>query len=480
MIEQTNDKFWENAQAKFYSQTLIEARKANSQYFTPTIIAKAMMGLLKQYNPKTLLDPSIGHGILAGFTSEVPSIEKIVGLDIDKFLVKFAKENLKDLSAQIEVLKEDFLNYETDLKFDAVICNPPYSIYKSNPVPPETLKEFSSFIGERLAPTTNIYNIFYLKSLQLLSENGIAVFIIPSEFFGTDYGISLKKYFLREKVLRSIYFFDHDIALFEGAITSSCICVFSKNKNEKIQFGRAVLNKDELDLSACKEIEISNLSAEEKWYNLIHDFKEIQGTELGNFCRVSRGIATGDNDFFIFNKTKIKESGIPIKYFRPIVTKSLQISSDTVSFTKAHFEKLVEQDEKIYLLDIDEQALIESPEVQNYISYGELLGVHLKYLPSKRKPWFKAEKAKIPDFFIGTFSRGEVKFVLNEAGVDHLTCFHGGYLKEKSYNIKPASIVDFFNSSSGQEALNRNVRKLGSGLSKLEPRDVEKAKFVLQ
>src|SRR5659263_68511 len=94
--------------------------------------------------------------------------------------------------------------------FDAVIGNPPY-------IRIQNLKEFAprevEFYKRRYVSASkgnyDIYVLFVERGLSLLNQAGRLGYILPSKFFATDYGASLRGLLAREKVVGEVIDFGH-------------------------------------------------------------------------------------------------------------------------------------------------------------------------------------------------------------------------------------------------------------------------------
>ena len=63
-----------------------------------------------------------------------------------------------------------------------------------------------------------------------LAENGLAVWLIPSEFMDVNYGDEVKRYMLDHVALMQIHRFCPSDVQFEDALVSSAVVVFEKRK----------------------------------------------------------------------------------------------------------------------------------------------------------------------------------------------------------------------------------------------------------
>ena len=68
----------------------------------------------------------------------------------------------------LNIYTEDFLKFETDIKFDLIVANPPYAKLDAN--------------GKRTAKNHNLIGLFINKSLELLKEKGLLLYITPDNW----------------------------------------------------------------------------------------------------------------------------------------------------------------------------------------------------------------------------------------------------------------------------------------------------------
>ena len=160
-------------------------KKNNGIYFTPPSCVNDNLTLLQPYIKKIInvLEPSCGsceyitalhklfpHLVITGIEYNDTIYQSILQLNNDK----------------INIQNIDYLNYNTDDKYDLIIGNPPYFVMKKEDVD----KSYHTFFEGR----PNIFILFIIKSIQLLKDDGILSFILPKNFLNCLYYDKTRKY----------------------------------------------------------------------------------------------------------------------------------------------------------------------------------------------------------------------------------------------------------------------------------------------
>lgn len=150
-----------------------EIKKKEGIFFTPPKTVSRHLTLLEPYfkTIKTVLEPCCGSGeFIRGLHQKYPQI-KITGIEKNPTIVS----SIGDLSGpNIDIMEDDFLNHQFSNLFDLIIGNPPFFVIRKKEVPEEY---YPFFIGR-----PNIFILFILKSLSLLTESGILSFVLPKNF----------------------------------------------------------------------------------------------------------------------------------------------------------------------------------------------------------------------------------------------------------------------------------------------------------
>ncbi|GAA4292978.1 hypothetical protein GCM10023161_40830 [Mycobacterium paraffinicum] len=189
---------------------------------------------------------------------------------------------------------------------------------------------------------------------------------------------------------------------------------------------------------------------------------------MRDYSVVRRGVATGANEFFILNRTKVTENRIPA---RRLLRLARRISAFGDRLDDKAFEAQ-EESEKRWLLNVTVRHRTEGSAVDSYLSRGEAAGFDSRFLCAQRKSaWYDlSHDLVVPDVIIGPMTRGAVRVVENLAGCAIANNLYGWRWHEEVPPSVRRRILRWLRSDSGQGALLRLARQQGDGLIKLEPR----------
>ncbi|MBR1853700.1 MAG: N-6 DNA methylase [Lachnospiraceae bacterium] len=449
--------------------------KAFGQYFTQDEVADFMC-LWACKDAHNVLDPAVGNSVfLLKAREHYPECD-LHGYEIDPKILAFFGNPTKAVISNADYLLNDW-----DLKYDAIVCNPPYNRFQSVSNREGILETIRLHTGIRYSAYTNLYILFLIKSIYQLSNSGRLAYIIPTEFLNSRYGTPIKAKLLADHLLRAIINFEHDKELFYHATTTCCILLLDRSPKEKVLFYNLSSVSALKDLTVGQKTEHSisipydKLDPKEKWRSyLFHEEKNEYAnlTDIANFCRVSRGIATGANEFFCMSESKIRRNKIPMEAVTRCICRSADVKKTI--FTEDDFNVLAEADKTVYLLNI---SVEHAENIDSYIAKGEAEGIHKKHLPAHRHPWYTMEKKPIAPIWVSSACRDGMKFVRNLAHVNSLTTFHSLFVKEeyeKDINI----IFCYFLTPIAQRIIRDNRKELGNGLEKFQPGDLNHAKML--
>jgi len=467
-------------------------RNKLGQFSTPGLLANDILAhaiALFPHNQRvSFLDPAIGTGsFYSALCQSIPPdrIDDALGFEIDSHYHRPAAQLWA--GSDLTIINRDFTKEFPVPRFNLIICNPPYVRHHHLDSSDKERMQRMSFrtSGMKLSGLTGLYCYFLGISHAWMQDDGIGGWLIPSEFMDVNYGRALKNYLLNEVTLLRIHRFDPNDTQFPDALVSSAVVFFKKSKpleNHTIVFSYGGnLHQPRL----LSDISSRELTDETKWTRFPTAKVRIKTKypKISDFFQIKRGIATGDNKFFIMNRDQISERRLPMEAFRPILPSPRYLPCNEVLSDPTGMPMLERQlfvlDTKLPLFEIEENH----PHLFNYLEQAETGGTLDRYICRHRRPWY-SQDARPPAPIVCTYlGRSDAKggrpfrFILNNSKATvanvYLAMYPVGFLA-RSLKRNPSLIRDVW------EALNAlqpyqlldEGRVYGGGLHKLEPSEL--------
>lgn len=209
------------------------AGKKAGEFYTPqevsTILAKIVTtGKTKL---KSVYDPTCGSGsLLLRVAREVKDVGKFYGQEMNRTTYNLARMNmiLHDVHySRFDIQQEDTLTHpqHLDLKFEAVVANPPFSAEWSASTLFMSDDRFSPY--GRLAPGSKADFAFVQHMIHHLADNGTMAVVLPHGvlFRGGAEG-HIRQYLIERNYLDAVIGLPANI--FYGTSIPTCILVFKK------------------------------------------------------------------------------------------------------------------------------------------------------------------------------------------------------------------------------------------------------------
>lgn len=232
-----------------------------------------------------------------------------------------------------------------------------------------------------------------------------------------------------------------------------------------------------------RAVPYNQLNAKKKWHIYYQErlLTEHLQTQTGlsmeklstfdRFIKVKRGLATGANEFFLFNRTKKEQLQLKDEFFVPVIPRANLVSLPIL--TTQHFNKLAADNASVFLLNAPD--VVTDPTLQRYLDSGVKQNIHRRYLTRHRSPWYALERREVAPIFMSVFNRGTINVVRNEAQIYNLTTFHSIFVLDES---QTDLIFAYLLTPLAKDIILQNRREYGGGLEKLEPLDINHAACV--
>lgn len=477
------------AQKKFDQAQDNDQRNRQGQFATPPALANDIVSaVLNELDPSELrairfLEPSIGSGAffsaLLHASENLPGIEIISanGVDVDAQLLDIANE-IWSKRGLVCMHGSVFEISGLDRISNLIITNPPYSRHHhlSQEMKAELKQQLLSSTGVEISGLAGLHCYIMASAHKWLEEGGVSAWLVPQEILDVGYGKELKRILFQEHNIIRIHSFGNKNSLFDDASVTSIVVLLRKKttpsrENQSIRFTvGSMANPTEQH-----QVDVEIDDCDSRWSPVFADGNfgnsEIEnGKPLSDYLTAKRGVATGNNSFFIKTLREWKARGIDEAFLTPIMPPPRNFSETVLSSEFSGSEEFP------MLLSVDANSIesVNSSEVASYLQRGLDDGVADGYLCKKRDVWFKQESREAPDFFLTYIGRKSKKnqqmfrFIRNDGNAICSNNYIMLYLKNKG---DKDMMWDWLRSLTDME-LHRCAREYGDGMRKLEPSEV--------
>ncbi len=483
-----------NIQQDLDGKKTLKERNFLGQFSTPPTLARQIVSascqLLDKHARIRFLDPAFGTGAFySALLSEVKGhiIDFSEGYEIDPHYGIPTKAFWSDFSLNL-VLK-DFTKClppsNENEKFNFLICNPPYVRHHHISMEEKKrLQGLSAEMGLKVDGLTGFYCHYMLITQKWLQKNAISAWLIPSEFMDVNYGQTIKSYLLDKVRLLRIHRFDPSEVQFQDALVSSAIVWLqnappTSNHEVIFSFGGSISAP-----KISRNIPENVLRAERKWTRF--PVKESRSNKariaLSELFSIKRGIATGDNNFFVLNAERAKAIGVPKRFLTPILPSPRFLAEIEIQGDSSGNPKI---ESPLFLLncnlpasDIQEKF----PALYQYLESGRKT-VGEGYLCKSRKAWYFQEVRTPPPIlctYIGRtneFGKAPFRFILNESNAiatNSYLLLYPTHALERFIRKDPRIVRKLWEGlkSLPPSSLLDEGRVYGGGMHKLEPKEL--------
>ena len=470
-------------------------RNRMGQFATPTELAAGILrhaaAQLGESEKIRFIDPAIGTGSFYSAFLNVfvkDRVDAAAGYEIDPYYGAPAADLWR--ATGLDMRLEDFTQAEPppeSERFNLLICNPPYVRHHhiGNGEKQRLKMRAYTSCGAKMSGLAGLYCYFLGLSHAWMAAGGLAGWLIPSEFMDVNYGASIKRYLLDRVTLLHIHRFDPNDVQFADALVSSAVVWFRKQAPQaghevRFSYGGS-LERPKLE----RLMPVETLRRDPKWtrYPVKEGFEEVDTPVLGDFFTIKRGLATGNNRYFILSAEEIERRKLPFSAFRPILPSPRYLPENEVS-SDENGNPVLER--RLFLLNChlqEEQIRRKYPALGAYLEEGKAQGIAERYLCRHRTPWY-GQEARPPAPFVCTYlGRSDTKngrpfrFILNHSQATaanvYLMLYPKGPLARvlEDNPILKRPLWEFLNAISPQVML-AGGRVYGGGLHKLEPREL--------
>lgn len=208
------------AEADYAAQAAPDHRKALGQFFTPPRLAALMADWVAGAQPRIILDPAMGAGVLTRAAQARCPDAQVVAYERDAAILRAAE------AGQAQVRHENFLRAGWE-EYDGVVMNPPYIRHRELRDHGALRAEIGARAGYVLPKSANLYVDFVVKAACQLRRGGRGAFLIPGEWMGANFARGFKQFLLGPGGLQQVVLFSQR-HVFDDALTTASILLVQR------------------------------------------------------------------------------------------------------------------------------------------------------------------------------------------------------------------------------------------------------------
>jgi hypothetical protein len=295
----------------------------------------------------------------------------------------------------------------------------------------------------------------------------------------------VKEYLLDKVHLLRIHRYDPASSMFDDALVSSAVVWFSNEKVPEDYPVEFTYGGTVEEPALAKTVWRTELRKERKWTRFPeHEVRQqgLRQTKIKDAFIVKRGIATGDNSFFILDKKRIEAFGLRRDYLVPILPSPRHLDATEI-FANECGDPIVEN--PLYLINCDlPERQIETmyPELLDYLKTGNDT-VANRYLCKTKKHWYQQEQRESAPILCTYMGRGNridrapFRFILNHSRAIATNSYLMLYPRDEyktALQRNPQLLKGLWQTLNDlpSDFLTTEGRVYGGGLKKIEPKEL--------
>ncbi len=432
-------------------------QKLRGAYYTPSDLARMMVGFATQRSFSSVLEPCCGDGVFIDCLLEqgIQNQTAITAVEIEPDEVAKVSEKYSD-NPRVQVLCEDFFDFykrQDGSKYDLILGNPPYIRYQYLT---EKQRAIQSDIlishGMRANKLINAWVAFLVACVHMLSDTGMIAFVIPAEILQVAYAEDLRLYLANN--LDSLTLITFKQLVFSNIEQEVLVLMGEKSSGNK---GIRIIEMEDLEDLHKHDVDDYQFGelqhVKEKWtkYFVSSDMEVLQNIRNDNrfisfsdYGIINVGITTGNNKFFSIDESIEKEYGLS-DVTLPLIGRSSHAHG--IYFTESDWKQNRKAGKRAMLIKFPDTPFEEYPESYvRYIHYGEENNEHTGYKCSIRDRWYIVPSVWVPDAFFLRRNNLYPKFVLNACGAVSTDTMHR--MKFNDGIIADDVLLSYYNSVS--------------------------------
>lgn len=448
-------------------------RRRLGTFFTPPSVVEYMLDLAEEVLPlpASVIDPGAGVGAFSLAAKRRWPDAQVTAVDLN--LVTLGLLAARP-AAELRVVLNNYLEWAVQGELPATprlwIGNPPYTRHQE--LSAEVKKVAQASAGDLVkSGLAGLSAYFLAATIRAMAPGDALCFLLPGSWVDTRYGRPLRES-LRTQEKRLVRFagFSSADEVFPGTRVTAMVVLVGPERGEVQPWTTSTIRIEATDIGRTKPVSRDRSTAGVPelggWLWPRGHPAHSDTVELRTVARIRRGVATGANEWFLL--TQAQRDKLPPAVTVRAVRRLRGVAAD--HFDLASHEALAQAGERCWLLRVEDEAeRLSDAALSTWLEAAKEAGVSDRYLASHREPWYRLESVDPPSLMLSPMGKRRMGVVINEAQAVPSNALYGLYFEDPGV---AHAVGHWLASEMGQTALFEHARAYGSGLFKLEPKEV--------
>lgn len=454
------------------SRSQLERRRIG-QFLTPLPVVRHMVQAAVGASTTIAVDAGCGSGRFALEVARSHPQIPVSAIDLDPLATIVTRANVAVLGIKnVRVIQEDFLTWEPPPRTGsaAFLSNPPYVRHHDLP---SSVKLWGAkaarALGHSASSLSGLHAYFLLAAAIKSRDGDRGCFITSSEWLDVGYGSLMRSLLANGLGLELLELIDARHRTFDDAMTTSVVTTFERGHTGGA-FGLVVESVEDLitDAVVRHALDRDQLQVAPTWSRILLRTldRDASHIELGRYARVSRGLVTGANGYFVMTQADAAARGLE-RWVEPVISSAREVQTAfrggvidmaTLRCLLVAPREIPDDDDHRPLLD--------------YLKLGAREGHDRGYIASRRRPWWYLGRLPRPTVVATYMTRTGPVFLRNEHRLPILNVAHGLYPHRPMTESELHGLVAVLNREAPR--FMGSGRTYHGGLEKFEPGEMER------
>lgn len=471
--------------AKLYEAAVTSpSRRHLGTFFTPPGVVEWMLKRWKELhpNPATVIDVGAGVGAFTTAAASTWSDADVWAVDVNPTtlgLLGLCCSGLNALRSPhssepgVRLACADFVDWIQSNWISLrgprlVLGNPPYT--RLQLLPMADRQRLGAAAGALCGGRASLSALITATTIRMLGPDDGLCLLLPAQWLEADYAAGLRDW-LWEATDRRISLHLLKPGVFHDAQVDAVALLVGPSSGRFQPFEVSRQEESHPEHATVARIIDRRADCPSKWRSLfcpnrLVEIRERSGLALSVFARVSRGIATGANGFFIMTEAQRSILNLPSDSVAGLVMRLRDYPGDEISVDEVGRQS---EDTPRWLLLAGTESQTDDS-VRTYVHSAENEGVSNGFLCRQRKVWYDLRpEARIPDVIIGPVTKSAFRFLENSSRSLISNNLYGLTWHSWVPQSSRQAILTWLRGEEGQKYVMSEARTQGNDLKKVEP-----------